>query len=163
MNRSIEDGEALYATAQEAGQRVICERRAALLDGTKAALVESGFYSGRGERLESGGITGTTLQDNCERLEHALGVMKQCVASKLPDRAEKGAPIPREAADDEVLSSCEVLLYARAWHGPAFLRLGLAAVVVHQQANALSMIGPPLVVSAPLGCLGGFSGSDCSC
>ena len=59
-----------------------------------------------------------------------------------------------EAANDEVLSSCEELLLVPAWHDPEFLRLGLRGVVVHQQANALSMIGPPSASSAPLGCLG---------
>lgn len=93
-------------------------------------------------------------QDDCERLEYGLGVLKQCIAAKLPLRTDKGAPIPREAADDEVLSSCEELLFVPAWHDPEFLRIGLGAVVVHQQANALSMIGPPTVTSAPLGCIG---------
>jgi hypothetical protein len=104
--------------------------------------------------LEVEYATGNAPQDDCERLEYALGVLTQCLAVKLPLRTDKGAPISREAADDEVLSSCEELLFVPVWHDPEFLRIGLGAVVVHQQANSLSMIGPPTVTSAPLGCIG---------
>lgn len=154
MDRVIEEGAARCKSAQEEGQRLIRQRWAALLDSTKEALIGSGFYSDRGERLEVEYATGNAPQDDCERLEYALGVLKQCLAVKLPLRTDKGAPIPREAADDEVLSSCEELLFVPVWHDPEFLRIGLGAVVVHQQANALSMIGPPTVTSAPLGCIG---------
>jgi hypothetical protein len=173
MDRVIEEGAARYRAAQEEGQRIIRIRWAALQAVTKAALTESGLYSDRGERLDIGRrqlpcppaklivanhdiefATGHRPQDDCERLEYALGVLKQCTTARLPLRTEKGAPIPREAADDEVLSSCEELLFVPAWHDPEFLRMGLGAVVVHQQANALSMIGPPTATSAPLGFLG---------
>ena len=112
----------------------------------------SGFYSDRGNRLEREFARGSAPQDDCERPEYALGVLKLCVGSKLPQRTEKNAPIPREAADGEVLSSVGELLYVRAWHDPEFLRLALYAICMHQKANALSMVGPPNNLSAPWGC-----------
>lgn len=155
MDRGIEEGAARYKAAQEEGQRLIRQRWTALLDSTKAALVGSGFYSDRGQRLEVEYASGSAPQDDCERLEYALGVFKLCVGSKLPQRTEKGAPIPREAADDEVLSSVGELLYVRAWHDPEFLRMALYGVCMHQKANALSLVGPPSKSSAAWGCVAG--------
>jgi len=154
MDAVIKEAAMRYAAAQEEGQRFIRQRWAALLNCTKAALVGSGFYSRQGERLELEYVAGDVPQDACERLEYALGVFKQCVSSKLPMRSQKVVAIPREAADSEVLSSCEELLFVRAWHDPEFLRLGLGALCMHQTANALSMVGPSTTVSAPWGCVG---------
>lgn len=155
MESVIEEGAARYRAAQEEGQRAVRRSWTALQSRTKDALSGSGFYSDRGERLDVEFASGHRPQDDCEPLEYALGVLKQCVGATLPPRtAPKGTPIPHEAANDEVLSSCEKVLVVPAWQDPQFLRLALGAVVVHQQANALSMIAPTATSSAPLGCLG---------
>lgn len=154
MDPVIEESAARYDAAQKEGQALIRSRWRALQSQTKEALKESGFFSDRGERLEVEFASGDRPQDDCEALEYALGVLRQCGQSKLPLRTEKGAQIPREALGDDVVSSCEELLFVPVWHDPEFLRLGLHAVAIHQQANALTMIGPPSAVSAPIGCLG---------
>lgn len=131
-----------YDEAAAAGQGVIRERWGRLSETTRAVLARSGFYSARGERLKVEHSFGDDPRADTERLEHALGMFKQCISSKVPMRSEKGAPIPHEALTDDVLLSCEELLYVLDWHDPEFLRLALGAVAAHQQANALKLAGP---------------------
>ncbi|MGJ7493438.1 hypothetical protein ACSFA8_00050 [Variovorax sp. RT4R15] len=154
MDSAIEEGADRYTAAQTEGQLLIQKRWSAIQKVTKAALTESGYYSGGGGRLEVEFSSSSEPQEQCDRLEYALGILKQCADAKLPLRTEKGAPIPREAVDNEVLSACADVLFVPAWHDPEFLRLGLAAITAHQQASALSMIGPPSRHSASLGCIG---------
>jgi hypothetical protein len=131
-----------YEAARIEGEKRIRERWRFLNVSTKHAMVGSRFYSERGQRLQVEPFSTDDPRADVERLEYALGVFKQCVAAKVPLRSEKGAPIPREALTDDVLASCEELLFVPAWHDPEFLRLALAAVAAHQEANALTMVGP---------------------
>jgi len=131
-----------YDAARVEGEKRVRERWRFLDASTKHAMVRSGFYSERGQRLQVEPFSTDDPRADVERLEYALGVFKQCISAKVPMRSEKGAPIPREALTDDVLTSCEELLFVPAWHDPEFLRLALAAVAVHQEANALTMVGP---------------------
>lgn len=131
-----------YEATRIEGERRIRERWRFLNASTKRTMVGSGFYSERGQRLQVEPFSTDDPRADVERLEYALGIFKQCIAAKVPLRSEKGAPIPREALTDDVLTSCEALLFVPAWHDPEFLRLALAAVAAHQEANALTMVGP---------------------
>ncbi|WP_309683019.1 hypothetical protein [Polaromonas sp.] len=84
MDRVIEEGAARYKSAQEEGQRLIHQRWAALLGSTREALIGSGFYSDRGERLEVEYATGNAPQDDCERLA-VEGVKVPAVAFDLAE------------------------------------------------------------------------------
>jgi hypothetical protein len=131
-----------YEAARIEGERCIRARWRFLIGSTKHALAHSGFYSERGQRLRVEPFPLDEMGADVERLEYALGVFKQCVAAKIPRRSEKGVPVPREALTDDVLTSCEELLFVPAWRDPEFLRLALAAVAANQEANALTMAGP---------------------
>jgi hypothetical protein len=139
-----------YELAVTEGQKLIRQRWSALFDDTKQAMVGSGYYTARGERQEIESPAGSAPQDDCPRLEYNLGILKLCADAKLPLRTEEGAPIPREAVDQEVLGCCEELLFVRAWHDPTFLRLGLHAVQMHEKAKALRMVGPQVKLSSKL-------------
>lgn len=152
MDKAIEIAAASYKTAQAQGQLLLSQRWVALLESTKSALMDSGFYSESGKRLEITSARSNAPQHDCERLEYAIGVLRQCVGAKLPQRTEKGAPIPVEAVTDEVPLAVSDLLSVREWHDPVLLRLALYAVCMHQKANALSFVGPPSSESLPLGC-----------
>lgn len=155
LDKLIEDGSARYLAAKSEGQKVIRARWRTLADDTRAVLVESGCYSIRGERLDpEGGPAASLPQHDAERLEHAIGLFKLCLGAKLPSATEKGQPIPQEAYDDEVLSAVMALLFVRQWQDPDFLRLALASIGKHQQANALSMHTPPSSLAPAWGCLG---------
>lgn len=154
MDSVLNELDAQYDAAQRAGRQHIRNRWSALSNATRAALQSSGFYSERGDRLDAERTFAGGPADDCERLEYAIGVLKQCAAATLPQRSVKGAPIPSEALTKEVLSSCEEILTVPAWHDPGFLRIALAAVAVHKQADALTMIGPASSPSAALGCVG---------
>jgi hypothetical protein len=146
----VDDAVRRYDVAAAEGQRLISRHWPALLEETRQACVRSGFYSPRGERQEVEFARGNAPEDDLPRLEYSLGVLRLCVGAKLPFRSEVGAPIPREARNQEVLGCCEDLLSVRAWHDPNFLRLGLHAVRTHQMANALSMLEPEVKLTNKL-------------
>lgn len=152
-DRLIEDGSARYIAAKTDGQKEIRRRWRFLALETRRALVESGFYSQHGERLDVLGESDLPPHD-AERLEHGVGLFKHCLAAKLPSATEKKAPIPVEAHTDEVLSAVTELLAVREWQDPDFLRLALLATAKHQQANALSMHTPQSTLAPAWGCLG---------
>jgi hypothetical protein len=138
-----------YEATRIEGEKRMRERWTFLTAATKHAMVLSGFYSERGQRLQIAPFSSDDSRADVERLEYALGVLKQCVAARVPLRSEKGAPIPRETLTDDVLFSCEEVLFVPAWHDPEFLRLALAAVAAHQEANALAMAGPSSEGTSP--------------
>lgn len=154
LDKFIEDGSARYVAAKTEGQQIIRRRWGSLVPETKSALVASGFYSERGERLDIESPETSLPQHNAERLEHALGLFKHCLAAKLPALTKKKAPIPVEAHTDEVLSAVGELLYVSEWHDPDFLRLALGAAAQHQRANALSMHTPQSTLAPAWGCVG---------
>jgi hypothetical protein len=154
LNAFLEDSSARYAAARTEGQKVIRGRWRMLAAETCTALVQSGFYSPRGERCDIDGPETSLPQHDAERLEQAVGFFKLCLAAKLPLATEKGQPIPQEAYTDEVTSAATELLFVREWQDPDFLRLALAAVSKHQQANALSMHRPPGTLAPAWGCIG---------
>jgi hypothetical protein len=141
------------------GQRLIRERWSVLAASTRELLMKSGYYGPRGNRLEPEDPPPSWVPEtDAERLEWALGTFKRCLAAKLPTRKERGAPVPSEALTDDVLNSCDSLLMVPQWHDPEFLRYGLSAVAVHQEANALAMASPekaPAVAELLLRGLGG--------
>lgn len=143
MENFIEEGAARYDAALAEGQRFIKKCWPALQAPTRLALVESGFYSPRAERLEVEYPSRDFPRHDIERLEYALGVLVRCRASSLPQRNEAGATIPVEALESGVLTCVGELLYVPAWHDPNFLRMALYAVAMHLKANALTMVGPP--------------------
>jgi hypothetical protein len=117
-------------------------------------LLESGLDADGGKRLDTYGPSTSHPKHDVERLKHALGVFKQCLAAKLPLATEKNAPIPVEARSDEVLAAVGELLQVREWHDAEFLRLALGAVAKHQQANALNMHSPESTLAPAWGWLG---------
>lgn len=143
MEKFIEEGAARYDAALMEGQRFIKKCWPALQAPTRVALVESGFYSEKAERVEVEYPSSRSPQNDVERLEYALGVLVKCRASSLPQRNEVGATIPVEALDSGMLTCVGELLYVPAWHDPNFLRLALYAIATHLKANALTMVGPP--------------------
>jgi hypothetical protein len=154
MDRILEESADRYTAAQQEGQLLISRRWNHLQPETRQVLAESGFYSVRGERLPNEDASSGRPQDDCERLEYAIGVLKQCTASVLPLRADKGAPIPRATLDQEVLTSCEELLFVPLWHDPVFLQLAMAAALINQEATALTLAGLGKSPSAALSCIG---------
>lgn len=154
LDAFLEDSSARYVAAKTEGQQVIRRRWGVLAPETKSALLASGFYSERGERLDPEFPASSLPQHDADGLEHALGLFKHCLAAKLPLATEKNAPIPVEAHTDEVLSAAGHLLHVREWHDPDFLRLTLNAVGKHQQANALSMHTPQSTLAPAWGCIG---------
>jgi hypothetical protein len=131
-----------YDAARLAGEKWIRNRWRFLDVSTQHTLVRSGCYSDQGHRSKAEPITTKEPFSNVEPLEYALGVLIQCVSAKVPMRSEKGASIPREALTDDVLTSCQTLLFVPAWHDPEFVRTALAAVAIHQETNALARVGP---------------------
>jgi hypothetical protein len=154
LDKFMEDSSARYVAAKNEGQRNIRERWRMLATETRTALVDSGFYSPRGERLDIEGPATSFPQHDAERLEQAVGVFKLCLAAKLPLATDKGQPIPYEAHADEVMSAAGELLFVRDWQDPNFLRLALRAISKHQQANALCMHTPQSTLAPAWGCLG---------
>ena len=153
LDKFIEDSSARYIAAKTDGQKEVRRRWHVLASETRNALIESGFYSPRGERLDIVGESNLPQHD-ADRLEHAVGLFKHCLAAKLPSATEKKAPIPVEAHTDEVMSAVSELLAVREWQDPDFLRLALMATAKHQQANALSMHTPQSTLAPAWGCLG---------
>ncbi len=146
-----------YEAARVEGAKCIRECWRFLDASTQHAMVRSGFYSELGRRLNVEPFSTDDPRADVERLEYALGVFKQCVLAKVPTRSEKGTPIPSEALTGDVLTACEELLFVPAWHDPEFLRLALVAVAKHQEANALTMVGPSSEgTSFALAAVGGF-------
>ena len=154
LNAFLEDSSARYVAAKNEGQRVICGRWRVLARETRTALVDSGFYTLRGERRVPEGVETTLPKHDAERLEEALGLFKLCMAAKLPLATEKHQSIPREAYTEEVMSAAGELLFVRDWQDPEFLRLALGAVAKHEQANALSMHTAPRILGPAWGCMG---------
>lgn len=154
LDKFVEDNSASYDAARTEGQQVIRRRWPVLASETRTALIASGFYSERGERQDIEFPETSLPQHDAERLEHALGLFKQCIAAKLPLATEKNAPVPVEAHTDEVLTAAGQLLFVREWQDPDFLRLALVAVGKHQQANSLSMHTPRSRFAPAWGCLG---------
>lgn len=128
------------------GQDFIRRRWRSFSPLTRRMLADSGFYSERGHRLGCEEQLEVESQTDIERLEHALGTLSQCAKSQLPMRTDKGAPIPAEAWNGEVLTACEELLVVHEWHDCEFLRLGVAACCKHQLAKSLAELSPPLGV-----------------
>lgn len=151
---SVKDSYARHIAAINEGQKIIRGRWKTLAQETKTALVDSGFYSIRGEHRDPEGIESKLPQHDAERLEQSLGVFKLCLAAKLPTGTEKGHPIPPEASTDDVMSAAGELLFVRQWQDPYFLRLALSAVARHQQANALCLRTPESRLGPAWGCLG---------
>lgn len=154
LNAFLEDSSARYLAAKNEGQTVIRGRWRMLAQETRTALVDSGFYSPRGERRDVEGPATSLPKHDAERLEQAVGLFKLCLAAKLPLATEKAQPIPQEAHTDEVMSAAGDLLFVREWQDPDFLRLALGAVGKHEQANALSMHTPQSTLGPAWGCLG---------
>lgn len=142
MDEFIEEGAARYDAALAEGQRFIKKCWPALQAPTRLALVESGFYSSKGQREAVEYASSDSPRHDIERLEYALGVFAKCRASSLPQRNEVGSIIPVEALESGMLTCVGELLYVPAWHDPNFLRLALYAVSTHLKANALTMVGP---------------------
>lgn len=154
MDKVLIDLADRYTATQQEGQRFIKARWHAMTAATRLMLTGSGFYSDRGERLESGGYPDAASAIDCETLEYSLGLYKRAVISKLPRRDETGKEIPREALDSELTPAARTLLQVREWHDPEFLRLALQAVCVHEKATAMWLGGPPEKYSVPMGCAG---------
>jgi hypothetical protein len=153
-DRVVEDAASKYDTAQSIGQSLISERWTKLRPGTRTLLVSAGFYSSRGESLAVEFSGGGRPADDCHRLEYSLGKLSQCARSALPYMSAKDALIPKEALDDDVLSSASEIVFVREWHDPEFLRVSLNALVRHQQATCLRLTGPLKEISTAWGCLG---------
>lgn len=143
---------ARYEAALTTGRRIVGQRWRAVLPETRSTLVASGYYSPQGVRQDVEYETGVP-EHRVEDLEHALGVLGLCNASRLPLVTEKGAPISVEAFTDDVLGAAGELLRVRAWHDPDFLRMALYAVIKHQMANALESHSPQPRSSAAWGCV----------
>jgi hypothetical protein len=160
MDAAVEKMADEYERVLKLGQKQIRDRWHVLLPSTRRALVVTGFYSERGERLKPEDPPySRELKDDVETLEAGLGRFKACAGAKLPARKDKGVTIPGEALTDEVLSSCESILCVPEWQDPDFLRLALIAIAAHQEANMLTMIGPKntdSLVSTALRVVGGL-------
>jgi len=157
LDAFLKDSDLRYEAAKLEGQKIICRRWPVLASETRAALLASGFYSERGQRLDRESSGSNLPQHDVEHLERSLGLFKHCIAAKLPLPNEKGKLIPIEAASDEVLSAASELLFIRDWQDPEFLRLALGAIARHQQSDALSTHKPPSKFSPAWGCLPGFA------
>jgi hypothetical protein len=153
----LKDSTARNEAAKRDGQKIICHRWPMLAPETRAALFASGFYSERGQRLETENSGSDFPQHDAEQLERALGLFKHCLAATLPLPAEQGRLIPIEAITEEVLSAAAELLNVRDWQDPEFLRLALGAIARQQQSDALSVHKPLSKFSPAWGCLAAFA------
>lgn len=154
LDKLLEDGSARYVAAKTEGQKLIRRRWAMLAPETKTALLGSGFYSERGERLETERPVADLPQYDAERLEYGVGLFKLCIDAKLPSPTDMDLPFPMEASTDEVLTAAGELLNVRAWQDPFFLRLALGAVGKHEEAVAIGMFASPSSLAPAWGCLG---------
>jgi hypothetical protein len=131
------------------GRRFIAERWSALAPSTRELLMKSGCYGPRGNCVEPEDPPPSWVPEtDAERLEYALGTFKRCLAAKLPMRKDRGAPVPAETLTEEVVEAAHSLLSVPQWHDAEFLRFALLAVVVHEEANALTMAAPEKSPSA---------------
>lgn len=142
MDEVITESASQYDAARAEGQRFVSKCWPTLQVATKAALVESGFYTPRGVRVKEEFPTSSLPHHDAERLEYALGLCVRCRDAQLPQRNDTGSPIPVEALASDLPSCAGDLLYVRAWSDPMFLRLALSAVATHLKASALTTVGP---------------------
>jgi len=129
-----------YDISQAEGRMFVRRTWSALFESTRAALISTGCYTDRGERIGSD-PSDASLEDMRDDLEYNLGVLKRCVSSDLP-RPGAGTDIPSAAFSKGVVTAAEFLLSDRRWHDPVFLRLGLFAVCKHERARALEFAEP---------------------
>jgi len=142
-----------HDAARIAGQRHIQERWRFLLPRTRDVLQASGFYSDRGRLVPDAERNSDRPEHDVEALEQSIGVLYLCARSTLPDRSKTAAPIPGEALDRTVEGRCQNVFFVPAWRDPVFLRLSLRAVVQHELAATLCLVGPGKAKSVALGCL----------
>ncbi len=124
-----------YNLSQEAGKKEITRSWRALRPETRAWLTSTGHYNDRGTpiQVESG-------EAEVEDLEYNFGLMIRCVEAKLPNRTEKGAPIPSEATNSEIPSALAALIYLPIGQDPVFLRRALLALQRFEMARLLCVL-----------------------
>jgi hypothetical protein len=124
-----------YDKARQVGKKEISRSWQRLRPETRAWFVKSGHYTDRGALTHV-----EFTNSDVEELEYNLGLINRCVDAKLPQRSEKGAPIPPEASSNEVQSALSSLIYLHCGQDPVFLRRALLALQRYEMARLLCIL-----------------------
>lgn len=135
MNNFAEGLASSYDLSQQAGKTEITRSWSALRPETRAWLTSTGHYNNRGIPLQV-----ESAQSDVEDLEYNVGLISRCVEAKLPNRSEKGAPIPPEATDSDILSALTTLIRRPIGQDPVFLRRALLALQRYEMARLLCIL-----------------------
>jgi hypothetical protein len=135
MNDAIEHLADAYDVARNAGQKEIRGSWQRLRLDTRVWLSKSEHYNERGSPMDV-----EYQNSDVEDLEYNLGLINLCMKAKLPQRSEKGVPIPAEACSTEVQSAFSFLMYHPCGQDPVFLRQALYALQRYEMARLLSIL-----------------------